>query len=233
MFNTAVSPYSISASHFGLMGPGGQAIGGLGVSTLGPSRFRISFPQQTAQGTYTLTVGPQIQDLSGQAMSQVCTSTFAIAWVVVQGTVTDTNGLPVPGVRLQPNGGLSSATTDINGNYVLSLPPAGIISVVPSKAGFILVPSYRTYASLTASIVNENYLAVNSVLPTLVSQVQSNNFRLNWYGISGVSYQPLYSTNLVDWVPYDVPLPGTNGPLQLLFPVDGGPIKFFRVGATY
>ena len=80
---------------------------------------------------------------------------------------------------------------------------------------------------------NENYLAVTTVVPALATQVQSNSLVLNWYGISGVTYQPLYSTNLVDWLPYDGALPGTNGPLQLVVPMDAGPIMFFRVGASY
>ena len=53
------------------------------------------------------------------------------------------------------------------------------------------------------------------------------------YGIRGVTYQPLYSTNLVDWLPDDGPAPGTNGPMQLLVPMDTDPIMFFRVGASY
>jgi hypothetical protein len=77
------------------------------------------------------------------------------------------------------------------------------------------------------------YLAVSTVVPALTTQVQTNSFMLNWYGISGVTYQPLYSTNLEDWVPYDGTLPGTNGPLQLVVPMDAGPIMFFRVGASY
>jgi hypothetical protein len=70
-------------------------------------------------------------------------------------------------------------------------------------------------------------------MPSLTTQVQGNNFMLSWYGIPGVTYQPLYSTNLVDWLPYDNVLQGTNGPLQLLVPIDTDPIKYFRMGASY
>jgi hypothetical protein len=63
-------------------------------------------------------------------------------------------------------------------------------------------------------------------------QFETNNFILNWYGISGVAYQPFYSTNLVDWLPYDGALSGTNGEMQLIIPVGSDPMEFFRVGAS-
>ena len=78
-------------------------------------------------------------------MSQVYTGAFSIVWAVVQGAVTDTNGLPVPGVLLQPDGGVPATTTDTNGNYVLGVPPAGTVRSCPRKTGLMFVPSSRTY----------------------------------------------------------------------------------------
>ena len=40
-------------------------------------------------------------------------------------------------------------------------------------------------------------------------------------------------TNLVDWLPCEVPLPGTNGIMSVLVPIGSEPIKFFRLSATY
>jgi hypothetical protein len=88
-------------------------------------------------------------------------------------------------------------------------------------------------SNVTTRISDQNYLAVSTVAPALTTQVQTNMNILNWYGIRGVTYQPLYSTNLVDWLPYGVPVPGTNGPLQLLVPIGTNPNMFFRVGASY
>jgi hypothetical protein len=233
VFNSAVNPYSVAALGVSLTAPGGLTVTDITSTVLSPYRFQISFPEQTARGEYTLTVGPPVQDLSGQPMSQTYTSRFTIAWAVVQGTVTDTNNLPVPGVLLQPDGGVPATTTDTNGNYVLAVPPAGTIQVVPSKAGLVFVPSSRTCADITTPLLNENYLAVSTAAPALTTEVQSNNLVLSWYGIPGVTYQPLYSTNLVDWLPYNGTLPGANGPLQLAVPMDADPLMFFRVGASY
>jgi hypothetical protein len=47
-----------------------------------------------------------------------------------------------------------------------------------------------------------------------------------------VLYQPESSTNLVNWLPYGPPLPGTNGLMQLLVPTGDDPLKFIRLRAA-
>jgi len=47
-----------------------------------------------------------------------------------------------------------------------------------------------------------------------------------------VTYQLLWSTNLVDWQPLGSPLRGTNGPMQLVVPIGSNPAGFFRLTAT-
>jgi hypothetical protein len=232
-FNTVVNPASVSAASVSLTAPGGVPVTDLSVAALSPYSFRFYFPKQTAQGDYAVNVGPQVQDLYGQPMSQVYTSAFSIVWSLVQGTVADTNGLPVSGVVLQPDGGISSTTTDTNGNYALSLPPGGTIIVTPAATNLVFVPGSRTYVNVTGTVSNENYLAVSTIIPAVAMQVQTNSCVLSWNGISGVAYQPLYSTNLVDWLPYADALPGTNGPMQFVMPIDTAPQLFFRVGASY
>ncbi|MCX6926728.1 MAG: hypothetical protein NT154_26520 [Verrucomicrobia bacterium] len=152
VFNTPVNPYSVVVPNVGLTAPGGVMVSNIAAMALSPYEFLITFPAQAAQGDYTLTVGPQVEDLYGQQMSQTYTSRFSI--------------------------------------------------ILP-------------------------------VMPTLTTRVQANNLSLSWYGLQGVTYQTLYSTNLVDWLPYEGALQGTNGPLEVLAPIDAEPMKFFRVGASY
>jgi hypothetical protein len=59
--------------------------------------------------------------------------------------------------------------------------------------------------------------------------VQGTNLVLSWTGLPGVTYFPYYSTNLLDWLPYDGFLTGTNGPMQLIIPLDNQPANFFRL----
>jgi subtilisin family serine protease len=71
-FNEEVNPSTFTSAQATLTGPNG-AISGLTVSVVSGSndhQFLISFPGQTTPGTYTLTVGPAIQDWYGNAMNQ-------------------------------------------------------------------------------------------------------------------------------------------------------------------
>ncbi|HOX55407.1 MAG TPA: hypothetical protein P5205_01285 [Candidatus Paceibacterota bacterium] len=233
VFDAPMDPYSVRPPGVGLIAPGSGVVDGLTSTALSPYRYRVDFPTQTAQGDYQLTFGPQITDLNGQPLAQVYVGIFSIAWATVQGSITNSNGEPVPGVVVQSDGGGAAATTDTDGNYVLAVPPGGSVIVAPSRSGLVFVPSTRAYSDVTSAITNENYLAVTSVTPNLASQVQSNNFLLGWQGIAGVSYQTYFSTDLAVWLPYDNPQLGTNGPLQMVVPMDADPIKFFRVQALY
>ena len=71
-FNEEVNPATFTPSQVTLTGPNG-AIGGLTISPVAGSndhQFTISFAGQTAPGTYTLTVGPDIEDWYGNEMNQ-------------------------------------------------------------------------------------------------------------------------------------------------------------------
>ena len=93
----------------------------------------------------------------------------------------------------------------------------------------MFVPGSRVYTDVNASIGNQDYLIVNTIAPAVGSQLQGTNLLLNWRGITGVTYQPLWSTNLVEWFPYGGLLVGSNGVVNLQVPVDDDPMKFFRV----
>ena len=198
---------------------------------LSSSSYQVSFPLQTAVGNYTFTVGTNINDLYGQPMSQVYTGAFTISLPVIQGAITGTNGQPVPGVLIQPDGGLSTTTTDTNGNYALGILPGWSGTVVPSGAGLIYIPGSLSYTNVITSVSNQNYLAVTTIAPVVSSGLQATNFMMNWFGISGVTYQLYSSTNLADWLPYGEPLLGTNGPVVLPIPINDDPAMFFRVQA--
>jgi hypothetical protein len=151
---------------------------------------------------------------------------------VIQGTVTSTNGQPVSGILIQPDGGLFATTTDTNGNYALGILPGWSGTVVPSGGGFVFAPGSRAYTNTTTSISNQNYVAVITIAPAVSAGLQATNLMMNWFGISGVTYQLYSSTNLVDWLPYGDAFPGTNGPVVLPVPINGDPMRFFRVQAS-
>ena len=118
MFNTAVNPFTATASDVVVQTPIGMlAQSNLTVTALSPALLRVSFPQQTTVGDYSIQVGTQLENLSGQPMAQAYTGTFSIMLPAVLGVVTNSDGQAVAGVVLQPDGGQSAATTDANGAY--------------------------------------------------------------------------------------------------------------------
>ena len=60
---------SLSLTDFFVTGPGGE-IPVTSIANLGGPMRRINFPTQLAQGNYTLTVGPNINDFAGNPMNQ-------------------------------------------------------------------------------------------------------------------------------------------------------------------
>jgi hypothetical protein len=232
-FNSAVSPASVDVNDVVLATPDGVLPSvNITLSQPNPSSLLIAFPNQNVPGNYRLELGPGITDLLGQPMSQVYTGAFTIAIPVIAGRITDTNGQGVAGVFLQQNPGTLSAVSDANGIYSLGVDPGWTGNVIPSLNNMVFAPWSRAYTNVMLSFSNQDYVAVDSLAATVNARLQGSNLAMSWFGISGVTYQPQYSTNLVDWLPYGGALPGTNGPAEFLVPVSSDPSEFFRLKAS-
>jgi hypothetical protein len=105
-------------------------------------------------------------------------------------------------------------------------------TVRPALGAFMFIPGSLSYTNISASVTNQNYLMVQTIAPRLGGGLSGTNFALTWLGMAGVSYQTAWSTNLINWQPIGPLLPGTNGPMQSLLPLNGLPTQFFRVQAT-
>jgi len=230
-FNEAVDPASVSVSNFTLVMPGGTSAVILGAEVSGPSTVRVGFLPQNLLGDYSIQAGTAITNIFGLPLAQAYTGTFTISLPTISGTVTDTNGAPVAGVLLLPDGGLTGVVTDTNGNYALGVPPGWSGSVTPEVYNFMFVPASLTYSNVIGSMANQNYLVVPIAAPNLVPGLNGTNLTMGWTGMSGVTYQTWSSTNLVDWQPLGDPLAGTNGPMQIALPLGTDPAAFFRVSA--
>jgi hypothetical protein len=231
-FDGAVNPFSAANANVTLTTPVGVLTSNsLAFSLADPYTLIISFSQQSAPGLYTLYLGPQITDLFGQPLAQAYTGTFSIVLPSVSGTVTDTNGNPVAGVLMQPDGPWSSSTTDNQGKYSISVVSGTFLTVTPSYTNNMFLPKARTYSGVTGSVTNENYTMVSTIAPYLQVGRQDGNLTLSWYGLLGVSYYVQSSTNLVNWVQDGYPVLGTNGVMVVPLPIGTDPNTFFRIQA--
>jgi len=115
----------------------------------------------------------------------------------------------------------------------LEVPPSWAGTLTPSKGAALFIPASHTYTNVTSNLTNQNFTVLNSEALTLTSQKQGPNLVLGWYGINGVSYQLVYSSDLVHWLPFDSGLLlGTNGPMTLPLPIGPDKAKFFRFSAS-
>jgi subtilisin family serine protease len=72
-FSEAINTSTFTPSKVTLTGPGGKAIAVTGVTPVAGTngtQFDVTFSTQTATGTYTLIVGPDVRDLTGNPMDQ-------------------------------------------------------------------------------------------------------------------------------------------------------------------
>ncbi|HLP75663.1 MAG TPA: carboxypeptidase-like regulatory domain-containing protein, partial [Candidatus Paceibacterota bacterium] len=231
-FTEVVSANSLNVTNFTVIGPDGPlSSASFILSPVGLATMRVCFRTQNLPGDYQVTAGPDIFDLFGQPMSQVYTGAFTIVLPAITGTVMDTNGVPVPGVFMQPSYGLTGATTDTNGNYAVNIPIGWTGTITPSLAPWCFAPGSITYTGITGSISNQNFLAVPTIAPNLTSSVQGANLTINWHGLPGINYQVYQSTNLFDWEPYGSPVIGSNAPVEFPVPIDVDPQRFFRIDA--
>lgn len=232
LYDAPISPSSVSVWAFSLYSPTGQvAQTSITAQFLSSRSLQFNFPSQNTPGDYEFCIGPGLAGLFGQPVRVLYFGAFTLVQPLISGVVTNLNGEHVPGVTLQPDGGLPSVVTDTNGAYSLAVLPSWTGTVTPSLAGYVFVPGARAYEGVAAAVTGADFLMVETITPTLTFGQQGANLLLNWLGVPGVTYDLSWSTNLVDWQTSGASLMGTNGPMQTLVPVTAEPQKFFRLRA--
>jgi hypothetical protein len=150
---------------------------------------------------------------------------------LIEGTITGTNGQPLSGVWVQPSGESSPAITDKNGHYAIGFLPGSSFTVTPALTNVMFLPGSRAYTNVLTSVLNEDYIALDTIGPALTFAAQGGSMAMKWFGLPGVTYQIYCSYDLDDWQPYGPPVLGANAPVEVLLAPDGAPKKFFKVRA--
>jgi hypothetical protein len=210
------------------------------VTCLAGRIFEVSFPTQNAPGPYTVQIGPHITNFFGTEMDQntngvlgegACdayTMAFCIgpAQRVVFGRVTAGGCAGVEGVTLAAEPGPVSATTDTNGNYVMSLPAGWNGTITPSLAGYAFVPA-------SGSVTWEGYRQADFALALLPLSARCTNstLLLEWPSVSGLTYWLQSSESLTNWADCTEPFPGTGGLMSVTTNLNAASRQFFRLRA--
>jgi subtilisin family serine protease/subtilisin-like proprotein convertase family protein len=106
-FNEAVNPNSFTAADVALTGPAGSiAVTGVIPVAGSGSQFDVTFAAQTATGTYTAVVGPNITDSAGNAMDQNVNSVNGEAGdtFTTSTSIVDTTGPRITTSSFAPGG---------------------------------------------------------------------------------------------------------------------------------
>jgi len=198
------------------------------VFALSKTQLRVSFPAQAAFGYYELEALTQNADIYGATMAGPYVGSFIIWPPEISGHVYDTNNLPVPYVTLRLGSGLLPVMTDHDGAYSVEVPPSWAGTITPSKGSVLFFPASRTYTAVSENLTNQDFVMATSGALNLTGQRVGADLAFNWWGLRGVTYQLLYSTNLADWIPYGGPIIGTNGPMSSTLPIGSEPAVYFR-----
>jgi RHS repeat-associated protein len=115
----------------------------------------------------------------------------------ITGKVTDSQGLPAPGVLITVTGSATQyGLTDSYGNYTLpSVPASGNYTLTPSKNGYVFTPQTRSYTNLNANQTNVNFTAAPAPPPPPPSGPQTWTKNVN-YAYNSVGALLSVGTNL-------------------------------------
>ncbi len=221
-FDIPTQPGSFTPADVTLTGPGG-AIAVSGVVSIGGNAYRISFPAQSAHGTYTVRVGPNISDLSGLVtqMDQnqnglpgeaddAFTGTFAIdtqpAQIVSAWGLQGGNRI---GVRF--NEALNPVTATNAANYLVNgVAPASAAFGPDSQSIVLAIAGATVGETFTLNAVNVGDVVSNAAPSSATGRISPLTPR-DIVGTVGSNPRDTGSTVTFDGVGFDTTASGTIG----------------------
>jgi formylglycine-generating enzyme required for sulfatase activity len=116
----------------------------------------------------------------------------------ISGHIATSSGSPVSGVSVSFSGTSVPATTDVNGDYQITVSFDYTGTATPNKNGYTFIPSFRQYQNIRTNQIGQNYTAfssggsitdgmVNVASGTLIvdaTQVAINSFNIDIYEVT-------------------------------------------------
>ena len=78
----------------------------------------------------------------------------------ISGSILDSSLTPIPGVLITADGGAGSTTTNVNGEYFLSVSESWSGTLTPSKTDYTFSPNSRSYSNAISDIADQNYTGI-------------------------------------------------------------------------
>ncbi len=92
--------------------------------------------------------------------------------LIMAGNIKTSTGQGIQGVTLAPSDGQGNATTDANGNYVLTLPSGWSGTITPTLANLAFSPANRSYSNIAANQSSQDYLRQNN--PVIYGEIKTS-----------------------------------------------------------
>jgi hypothetical protein len=135
-FDIAIAPASFAAADVSIVGPGG-VVPVSGVAQVASTTWQISFPAQSLDGAYDITVGPHVTDLTGI----------------------------LAGMDQDQDGSVGEATDAFHGQVTLDTTGPVVISAVALNNGTLVSVIFNENVDLASATALSNY-RVNGMVPS-------------------------------------------------------------------
>ncbi|MBN2021930.1 MAG: Ig-like domain-containing protein [Pirellulales bacterium] len=100
MFTETIQSATLTAGDVTLLSPGGSPLAITAIQPLGGNAYRMRFNTQSANGTYSLLIGPDVLDQAGNAMAAAFAGQFTVSLPDLTLDPTDPASLVAPGAAL-------------------------------------------------------------------------------------------------------------------------------------
>jgi hypothetical protein len=130
-----------------------------GYSGTNSGTINCSFTANTSSTARTATIRVTATDATGSPQYVTVTQSGQQSLTISGSVKTSSSSIGVSGVTITFSNGGGTATTDVSGNYTVTIPYNYSGMATPSKAGYTFSPTFKSYSNVTVGKTGEDYTA--------------------------------------------------------------------------